>query len=74
MRLLCENEEYYFYSFIVCVLLGTENVQGAQKYITGLDARRLSKYPEQRYFHQMLYAHPTMSVDINVMPSASGFN
>nr|XP_023898437.1 protein ILITYHIA [Quercus suber] len=25
---------------------GTENVQGAQKFITGLDARRLSKYPE----------------------------
>jgi hypothetical protein len=25
---------------------GTENVQGAQKYITGLDARRLSKLPE----------------------------
>ncbi|KAM3705375.1 hypothetical protein ACJW31_03G074900 [Castanea mollissima] len=26
---------------------GTEHVQGAQKFITGLDARRLSKYPEQ---------------------------
>ncbi|ESQ38842.1 hypothetical protein EUTSA_v10022486mg [Eutrema salsugineum] len=26
---------------------GTENVQAAQKYITGLDARRLSKLPEQ---------------------------
>uniref|UniRef100_A0A2N9J6T6 TOG domain-containing protein n=1 Tax=Fagus sylvatica TaxID=28930 RepID=A0A2N9J6T6_FAGSY len=25
---------------------GTENVQAAQKFITGLDARRLSKYPE----------------------------
>ena len=29
---------------------GAENVQAAQKYITGLDARRLSKLPEQRYF------------------------
>ncbi|XP_042987937.1 protein ILITYHIA isoform X4 [Carya illinoinensis] len=26
---------------------GAENVQAAQKFITGLDARRLSKYPEQ---------------------------
>lgn len=26
---------------------GTENVQAAQKFITGLDARRLSKYPEE---------------------------
>jgi HEAT repeat protein len=26
---------------------GAENVQAAQKYITGLDARRLSKFPEQ---------------------------
>lgn len=30
-------------------LIGAENVQSAQKYITGLDARRISKLPEQRY-------------------------
>ena len=29
--------------------VGTENVQAAQKYITGLDARRISKFPEHRY-------------------------
>ncbi|KAK4775854.1 hypothetical protein SAY87_023815 [Trapa incisa] len=28
-----------------------ENVQGAQKFITGLDARRISKLPEQRYLN-----------------------
>ncbi|POO02948.1 Proteasome component Ecm29/Translational activator Gcn [Trema orientale] len=28
---------------------GTENVQAAQKFITGLDARRLSKLPDHRY-------------------------
>jgi len=30
---------------------GSENVQAAQKYITGLDARRLSKFPEFRYVY-----------------------
>jgi len=34
---------------------GTENVQGAQKFITGLDARRLSKYPELRYIASITY-------------------
>ncbi|KDO52492.1 hypothetical protein CISIN_1g000049mg [Citrus sinensis] len=29
---------------------GSEYIQGAQKFITGLDARRLSKFPEHRYF------------------------
>lgn len=28
---------------------GPENVQAAQKFITGLDARRISKFPEHRY-------------------------
>jgi hypothetical protein len=28
---------------------GGENVQAAQKYITGLDARRIAKQPEVRY-------------------------
>lgn len=31
-----------------------ENVQAAQKYITGLDARRISKLPEQRYYNSPL--------------------
>lgn len=28
---------------------GTENVQAAQKFITGLDARRIAKLPEHRW-------------------------
>lgn len=31
------------------MFLGSENIQAAQKFITGLEARRLSKLPEQRY-------------------------
>lgn len=30
-------------------MAGAENVQSAQKYITGLDARRIAKQPEVRY-------------------------
>jgi hypothetical protein len=30
-------------------MTGVENVQAAQKYITGLDARRIAKQPELRY-------------------------
>lgn len=30
-------------------MAGAENVQSAQKYITGLDARRIAKQPEARY-------------------------
>ena len=34
--------------------VGTENVQAAQKYITGLDARRISIFPESRYLKLLL--------------------
>ncbi|KAG5056227.1 hypothetical protein JHK85_008737 [Glycine max] len=34
---------------------GSENVQAAQKYITGLDARRLSKFPEYSTFNYTRY-------------------
>nr|KYP71848.1 Translational activator GCN1 [Cajanus cajan] len=33
---------------------GSDNVQAAQKYITGLDARRLSKFPEYRYLFNQI--------------------
>jgi hypothetical protein len=36
---------------MVLGLTGSENVQAVQKYITGLDARRLSKFPENRYLY-----------------------
>lgn len=32
----------------IIFFIGADNVQAAQKYITGLDARRLAKFPENR--------------------------
>lgn len=40
---MISNPSSYAVSFT-----GTENVQAAQKYITGLDARRIAKLPEHR--------------------------
>ncbi|KAJ6960130.1 hypothetical protein NC653_038235 [Populus alba x Populus x berolinensis] len=36
------------------IFSGTDNVQAAQKFITGLDATRLSKFPEYRDARQLL--------------------
>lgn len=57
-----------FFSFLASP--GAENVQAAQKYITGLDARRLSKLPEQRYFifitfHFIHFSHASVILAIN---------
>jgi len=41
-------------SFLDLGFPGSENVQAAQKYITGLDARRLSKFPEYRYVYNQI--------------------
>ncbi|KAG6736243.1 hypothetical protein POTOM_061029 [Populus tomentosa] len=44
---------FFAASFLRCASFrahpGTDNVQAAQKFITDLDARRLSKFPEYRY-------------------------
>jgi len=43
----------FLHSYIVLGFPGSENVQAVQKYITGLDARRLSKFPEFRYLYYL---------------------
>lgn len=47
--MLGKNLTYCYCCFDV-TLAGAEYVQAAQKFITGLDARRLSKFSEYRYF------------------------
>lgn len=42
---------------------GSENVQAVQKYITGLDARRLSKFPEYRYFYYQIFQYHQLFQD-----------
>lgn len=41
---------------------GIENVQAAQKYITGLDARRISKQSDLRYIFVLLSSYAVPSI------------
>lgn len=60
--------------------LGQENVQAAQKYITGLDARRLAKYSEDRYVSAFIRVYslyvavaPDSRIFIFIFPSMPVF-
>jgi len=55
-------------SFLDLGFPGSENVQAAQKYITGLDARRLSKFPEYRYVNNQI--HFSLKDHFNLMQVA----
>ncbi|OVA02254.1 HEAT [Macleaya cordata] len=46
---------------------GTENVQAAQKFITGLDARRLSKLPENSSRHKSVICCPVLPHSLHAL-------
>lgn len=43
------SKHYGYHKYPLFFFVGSENVQAAQKFITGLDARRIAKFPEHRY-------------------------
>ncbi|CAK9164333.1 unnamed protein product [Ilex paraguariensis] len=46
---------------------GAENIQAAQKFITGLDARRISKLPEHRYVSTHFVLFLILHIQLNII-------